>query len=50
MRGPAGVGRRARVPWRRTSRSAPATPAALKLYDALGYVTHHPYNYRAPTA
>lgn len=25
-------------------------PAALKLYDALGYVTHHPYNYRAPTA
>jgi ribosomal protein S18 acetylase RimI-like enzyme len=24
-------------------------PAALKLYDALGYVTHHPYNYRAPT-
>ena len=25
-------------------------PGALKLYDALGYVTHHPYNYRAPTA
>jgi GNAT superfamily N-acetyltransferase len=24
-------------------------PGALKLYDALGYVTHHPYNYRAPT-
>ena len=23
-------------------------PGALKLYDALGYVTHHPYNYRAP--
>jgi len=27
-----------------------ANPGALKLYDALGYVTHHPYNYRAPTA
>jgi N-acetylglutamate synthase len=25
-----------------------ANPAALKLYDALGYVTHHPYCYRAP--
>jgi ribosomal protein S18 acetylase RimI-like enzyme len=25
-----------------------ANPAALKLYDRLGYVTHHPYNYRAP--
>jgi ribosomal protein S18 acetylase RimI-like enzyme len=25
-----------------------ANPAALKLYDALGYVTHHPYGYRAP--
>lgn len=25
-------------------------PAALKLYDDLGYVTHHPYNYRAPQA
>jgi GNAT superfamily N-acetyltransferase len=25
-------------------------PGALKLYDALGYVTHHPYSYRAPTA
>jgi ribosomal protein S18 acetylase RimI-like enzyme len=24
--------------------------AALRLYDALGYVTHHPYCYRAPTA
>ena len=23
-------------------------PAALRLYDALGYVTHHPYCYRAP--
>ena len=23
-------------------------PAALRLYDALGYVTHHPYGYRAP--
>lgn len=22
---------------------------ALRLYDALGYVTHHPYGYRAPT-
>ena len=22
--------------------------AALKLYDALGYVTHHPYTYRSP--
>ncbi len=22
--------------------------AALRLYDALGYVTHHPYGYRAP--
>jgi ribosomal protein S18 acetylase RimI-like enzyme len=22
--------------------------AALRLYAALGYVTHHPYNYRAP--
>jgi ribosomal protein S18 acetylase RimI-like enzyme len=27
-----------------------ANPAALKLYDALGYVTHHPYGYRAPVA
>jgi len=27
-----------------------ANPAALKLYDALGYVTHHPYGYRAPAA
>ena len=25
-----------------------ANPGALKLYDALGYVTHHPYGYRAP--
>lgn len=25
-----------------------ANAAALKLYDALGYVTHHPYGYRAP--
>jgi GNAT superfamily N-acetyltransferase len=25
-----------------------ANPAALRLYAALGYVTHHPYNYRAP--
>ena len=25
-------------------------PGALKLYDALGYVTHHPYNYRAPAS
>jgi GNAT superfamily N-acetyltransferase len=25
-----------------------ANPAALRLYDALGYVTHHPYCYRAP--
>ena len=24
--------------------------AALRLYDALGYVTHHPYGYRAPAA
>ena len=23
--------------------------AALRLYAALGYVTHHPYNYRSPT-
>jgi N-acetylglutamate synthase len=23
--------------------------AALRLYDALGYVTHHPYTYRSPT-
>jgi GNAT superfamily N-acetyltransferase len=23
--------------------------AALRLYDALGYVTHHPYGYRAPS-
>jgi ribosomal protein S18 acetylase RimI-like enzyme len=22
-------------------------PAALRLYDALGYVTHHPYCYRS---
>ncbi len=27
-----------------------ANDAALRLYAALGYVTHHPYNYRAPTA
>jgi N-acetylglutamate synthase len=27
-----------------------ANPAALRLYDALGYVTHHPYGYRAPAA
>jgi ribosomal protein S18 acetylase RimI-like enzyme len=26
-----------------------ANPAALRLYDALGYVTHHPYGYRSPT-
>ena len=25
-------------------------PGALRLYDALGYVTHHPYCYRAPSA
>ena len=25
-----------------------ANAAALRLYDALGYVTHHPYGYRAP--
>jgi ribosomal protein S18 acetylase RimI-like enzyme len=25
-----------------------ANEAALRLYAALGYVTHHPYNYRAP--
>ena len=25
-----------------------ANPGALRLYDALGYVTHHPYGYRAP--
>ena len=25
-----------------------ANDAALRLYAALGYVTHHPYNYRAP--
>ncbi len=24
-----------------------ANPAALRLYDALGYVTHHPYGYRS---
>jgi GNAT superfamily N-acetyltransferase len=24
-------------------------PGALRLYDALGYVTHHPYGYRAPS-
>ena len=27
-----------------------ANDAALRLYAALGYVTHHPYNYRAPSA
>ena len=27
-----------------------ANPGALKLYDALGYVTHHPYGYRGPSA
>ena len=27
-----------------------ANPAALRMYAALGYVTHHPYNYRAPSA
>jgi ribosomal protein S18 acetylase RimI-like enzyme len=27
-----------------------ANVAALKLYDALGYVTHHPYGYRGPAA
>ena len=27
-----------------------ANDAALRLYAALGYATHHPYNYRAPTA
>ena len=26
-----------------------ANDAALRLYAALGYVTHHPYNYRTPT-
>jgi ribosomal protein S18 acetylase RimI-like enzyme len=26
-----------------------ANAGALKLYDALGYVTHHPYGYRAPS-
>jgi len=26
-----------------------ANDAALRLYAALGYATHHPYNYRAPT-
>jgi GNAT superfamily N-acetyltransferase len=26
-----------------------ANPGALKLYDALGYVTHHPYGYRGPS-
>ncbi len=26
-----------------------ANPAALRLYDALGYVTHHPYGYRGPS-
>jgi N-acetylglutamate synthase len=25
-----------------------ANPGALKLYAALGYVTHHPYGYRGP--
>jgi hypothetical protein len=25
-----------------------ANDAALRLYAALGYVTHHPYSYRAP--
>jgi ribosomal protein S18 acetylase RimI-like enzyme len=25
-----------------------ANDAALRLYAALGYVTHHPYCYRAP--
>jgi ribosomal protein S18 acetylase RimI-like enzyme len=24
-----------------------ANPGALRLYDALGYVTHHPYCYRS---
>lgn len=27
-----------------------ANAAALRMYDALGYVTHHPYVYRAPGA
>jgi ribosomal protein S18 acetylase RimI-like enzyme len=27
-----------------------ANDAALRLYAALGYVTHHPYVYRAPSA
>jgi N-acetylglutamate synthase len=27
-----------------------ANDAALRLYAALGYVTHHPYNYRAPSS
>ena len=27
-----------------------ANDAALRLYAALGYVTHHPYGYRAPSA
>jgi N-acetylglutamate synthase len=27
-----------------------ANPGALRLYDALGYMTHHPYGYRAPLA
>ena len=27
-----------------------ANDAALRLYAALGYVTHHPYNYRAPAS
>jgi N-acetylglutamate synthase len=27
-----------------------ANAGALRLYAALGYVTHHPYNYRAPSA
>ncbi len=26
-----------------------ANPGALRLYDALGYATHHPYCYRAPS-
>ena len=27
-----------------------ANPGALRLYDALGYATHHPYCYRAPSS
>ena len=41
-------GRERRARRRRTCRCGRPTPRALRLYAALGYVTHHPYGYRAP--